>query len=88
MGFGGFVLYLVFEYENAVRQYERDTWYDAQGRIVFTNSKGPVGVGLPRKAGKKDEPVTLTTPGGRSVSGAFGWDDVGTWAALVVGMDV
>lgn len=59
-----------------MRQYERDTWYDAQGRIVFTNSKGLVGVGLPRKAGKQDAPLTLTTPDGRSVSGSFGWDDL------------
>ena len=42
-----------------MRQYERDTWYDAQGRIVFTVSKGLVGVGLPRKAGKRDPDCTL-----------------------------
>lgn len=45
-----------------MRQYERDTWYDANGRIVFTTSKGLVGVGLPRKPGKKDEPCTLIHP--------------------------
>lgn len=26
-------------------QYERDTWYDIEGRIVFTNAKGLMGVG-------------------------------------------
>jgi hypothetical protein len=31
-----------------MRQYEADTWYDQRGRIVFTNSKGLPGVGLPR----------------------------------------
>jgi hypothetical protein len=31
-----------------MRQYEADTWYDANGRIVFTASKGLPGVGLPR----------------------------------------
>ncbi|MDD5306012.1 MAG: hypothetical protein PHU25_01705 [Deltaproteobacteria bacterium] len=31
-----------------MRGYEKDTWYDARGRIVFTNSKGLPGVGLPR----------------------------------------
>ncbi len=36
-----------------MRQYERETFYDANGHIVFTPSKGLVGVGLPRKAGKK-----------------------------------
>ncbi len=37
-----------------MRQYEADTWYDQHGRIVFTPSKGLVGVGLPRKARKAD----------------------------------
>ncbi|WP_414541717.1 Eco57I restriction-modification methylase domain-containing protein [Nostoc sp. CCY0012] len=37
-----------------MRQYEKDTWYDQNGRIVFTISKGFVGVGFPRK-GKKGE---------------------------------
>jgi hypothetical protein len=45
-----------------MRSYEDDTWYDRRGRIVFTNSKGLPGVGLPRTA-KKGEP----TPG---------WNDV------------
>jgi len=30
------------------RQYELDTWYDANGRIVFTVSRGLTGVGLSR----------------------------------------
>jgi len=36
-----------------MRSYDRDTWYDRNGRIVFTNSKGLVGVGLDRTR-KKD----------------------------------
>jgi len=32
-----------------MRQYEADTWYDQNGRIVFTNSKGLSGVGFDRK---------------------------------------
>lgn len=59
-----------------MRQYERDTWYDASGRIVFTASKGLVGVGLPRKPGKKDEPCTLVHPDGHRESKRLGWDDV------------
>ncbi|HCF2496653.1 Eco57I restriction-modification methylase domain-containing protein [Pseudomonas aeruginosa] len=59
-----------------MRQYERDTWYDASGRIVFTTSKGLAGVGLPRKPGKKDEPCTLVHPDGRRESKRLGWDDV------------
>ncbi|WP_273975205.1 Eco57I restriction-modification methylase domain-containing protein [Vibrio parahaemolyticus] len=31
-----------------MRQYEMDTWYDQNGRIVFTSSKGLTGVGLDR----------------------------------------
>ncbi|TGG79914.1 MAG: hypothetical protein ERJ69_06575, partial [Aphanocapsa feldmannii 288cV] len=30
-----------------MQHYERDTWYDRNGRIVFTASKGLSGVGLP-----------------------------------------
>ena len=32
-----------------MRQYEADTWYDQNGRIVFTSSKGLPGVGFARK---------------------------------------
>jgi predicted nucleotidyltransferase component of viral defense system len=42
-------------------EYERDTWYDITGRIVFTNSKGLAGVGLPRK-GSRTSPTTKITP--------------------------
>ncbi|MGT3786051.1 Eco57I restriction-modification methylase domain-containing protein [Vibrio cholerae] len=37
-----------------MRQYEADTWYDQTGRIVFTASKGLVGVGLDRKFNNKN----------------------------------
>lgn len=63
-----------------MRQYERDTWYDANGRIVFTISKGLVGVGLPRKAGKRDADCTVRYPEGSGhVTQAprrLGWEDV------------
>ena len=46
-----------------MRQYEADTWYDQNGRIVFTNSKGLPGVGFPRNAKPKDgDPI--------------GWNDI------------
>ena len=46
-----------------MREYEKDTWYDINGRIVFTNSKGLLGVGFPRNANpKKGEPI--------------GWNDI------------
>ncbi|MDG4597490.1 MAG: class I SAM-dependent DNA methyltransferase [Candidatus Contendobacter sp.] len=59
-----------------MRQYEQDTWYDAAGRIVFTASKGLVGVGLPRRAGKNDAPCTRVHPDGRRDSKPLGWEDV------------
>ena len=43
-----------------MRQYEKDTWYDQNGRIVFTSSKGLPGVGFPRKAPR----------------GETGWEDI------------
>ena len=32
-----------------MQQYEKDTYYDKNGRIVWTNSKGLIGVGLPTR---------------------------------------
>ena len=59
-----------------MREYEADTWYDIEGRIVFTPSKGLPGVGLPRKAQKHDTEYGLITPE-RTESGiALGWEDV------------
>ena len=45
-----------------MQQYERETYYDKNGRIIFTTSKGLVGVGLPRK--------------GNAKKGIIGWEDV------------
>jgi hypothetical protein len=59
-----------------MQQYERDTWYDMAGRIIFTVSKGLVGVGLPRKGSRSTPDVTVTTPDGRHKTGKFGWDDI------------
>jgi len=43
-------LILIYEVQFPVlQQNEDDTWYDAQGNIVFTASKGLTGVGLDRK---------------------------------------
>lgn len=43
-------------------QNEDDTWYDAEGKIVFTCSKGLTGVGLDRKRNAK--------------TGMLGWEDI------------
>lgn len=45
-----------------MRQYEQDTWFDRAGRIVFTVSKGLVGVGLPRKALRNDMAYQIKIP--------------------------
>lgn len=44
-----------------LRQNEFGTWYDRNGRIVFTCSKGLPGVGFPRKSSKTDP---------------IGWEDI------------
>ncbi|MBI9088302.1 MAG: hypothetical protein JEZ12_03740 [Desulfobacterium sp.] len=59
-----------------MRQYEADTWYDANGRIVFTNSKGLTGVGLPRKANKKDAAYGIDTPDRQESGIPLGWEDI------------
>jgi len=59
-----------------MRQYEADTFYDANGRIVFTASKGLTGVGLSRKAARGDSPCTLRHPDGTEESKPLGWEDV------------
>ncbi|MGE6149259.1 hypothetical protein ACLHZ5_15485 [Aeromonas media] len=66
-----------------MRQNEADTWYDQVGRIVFTPSKGLVGVGLPRTARKADLKAgiayAVNSPqwtGGSGPDLAIGWDDI------------
>lgn len=45
-----------------LQQNENDTWYDAEGKIVFTCSKGITGVGLDRKRNNS--------------TGMLGWEDI------------
>ena len=63
-----------------MRQYEAETYYDQTGRIVFTPSKGLVGVGLPRKASKKELSegtfYCIDTPERREDDIALGWEDI------------
>lgn len=59
-----------------MRQYEADTWYDRNGRIVFTASKGLVGVGLPREAVRKEKFYSIDAPGRKAEMIALGWEDI------------
>ena len=59
-----------------MRQYEADTWYDANGRIVFTSSKGLPGVGVPRTAVKNDTSWAIRAPNGHRPAIALGWTDI------------
>jgi len=70
-------LQLIYRVQFPVMQgYERDTWYDMGGRILFTNSKGLVGVGLPRKASRGSPDVTLRFPDGSARTSKLGWEDL------------
>ena len=59
-----------------MQQYERDTWFDSNGRIVFTVSKGLPGVGMARKAILGDTSYRLITPSTEKEHIALGWEDV------------
>jgi hypothetical protein len=59
-----------------LKQNDKDTYYDQNGHIIFTPSKGLVGVGLPRKASKKDDPVEIEYPDGTKKSKPLGWEDI------------
>ena len=61
---------------DVLNQYERDTWYDRKGRIVFTASRGLVGVGLPRKKRKGDACYGIRTDRRCEDDIALGWEDI------------
>ncbi|HHW52703.1 MAG TPA: class I SAM-dependent DNA methyltransferase [Acinetobacter towneri] len=58
-----------------MRQNENETYYDQSGRIVFTPSKGLVGVGLSRNAGPRDPSVIIEYPDGKKESKPLGWTE-------------
>jgi len=60
-----------------LQQNERDTWYDANGRIIFTCNIGISGGTIPRRPTPGAVPCTLHFPdGGRTEIRKIGWDDV------------
>jgi len=63
-----------------MRQYEAETYYDQNGRIVFTPSKGLTGVGLKRKATNtelREGTHYAIQSANRSESHiALGWEDI------------
>ena len=59
-----------------LNQNERDTWYDREGRIVFTVSRGLVGVGLPRRKRTGETCYGLRTDGRTEDGIALGWEDI------------
>ena len=61
---------------DVLRQYESDTWYDRWGRIVFTVSRGLVGVGLPRKRRTADTTYGVRTDRCQENGIALGWEDI------------
>ena len=64
-----------------MQQNESDTWYDINGRIVFSRSVGLVGIGLPRKGGRATPKTSITTPDGEVREGNCGWEDLWTYPA-------
>jgi hypothetical protein len=59
-----------------MQQNERDTWYDIDGKIVFTCNVGISGVGLPRKGSRTSPKTKITTPEGKVRPGNHGWEDL------------
>jgi hypothetical protein len=64
-----------------MQQNESDTWYDVNGRIVFSRNVGLVGVGLPRRGSRSTPKTRIITPDGNVRDGNFGWEDLWSYPA-------
>lgn len=58
-----------------LQQNERETYYDQNGRIVFTVSIGLAGVGLSRTVARNDDPVRIDYPDGTTETKPLGWSE-------------
>jgi hypothetical protein len=71
-----------------IQKFATELPYDQNGRIVFTPSKGLVGVGLPRKAKPADlgggHPLLHRVPERTDYDIALGWEDIKEMQAGVV----
>ena len=60
-----------------LRKYEQDTWYDAKGRIIFSNnSQGLPGVSIRRKADRNSPSFKVELADGSSETKPLGWEDI------------
>jgi hypothetical protein len=58
-----------------LRQNESDTWYDRNGRIIFTTQLLP-GIGLARKSNTSDRSYGIQTPNRHETAIPLGWEDI------------
>ena len=61
-----------------MREYEKTTWYDQKGRIVFTQNRGMTNCGLPyvKRSKDADEGITYRKNGYDVDTGGLGFEDV------------
>ena len=63
-----------------MQQNEADTWYDQNGRIIFTANVGLAGVGLPRKASRSELNdgihYAIHTPEREETHIPLGWEEI------------
>lgn len=59
-----------------LQQNDRDTWFDCNGRIIYTCNVGVSGSALPRKAKRSEFPCVIRFPDGRQETRRLGWEDL------------